>query len=684
MIMEKWRLQLQSEGCSQNAVAAHASFLASARHQATPSAHRQLSSEQQRLQGLRQFELRPAAQRRTQQHRPSLERQPGARSTVLRYVWQPLSSDGRPGAVADGRLLARRAAPYPSKLCIHPWLLQAAADLFGMATLDDVPALLARLRSRGKVQQAAAAKALSEIARRGDDGCAAIAAAGGTAALAEALCSSSTAAVQQHAITALKVVSLSSAEQRAALRASGVVATMAQLLRQPGAVGEAAAGAMCCLTAKDGALEECAAFAAAGGISALIWALEHGTQAAQHAGILTMLFIANQDRCYATALAAAGAVPPLVSLLSRGDADQQRNALLALTNIALVPPGAAAAVQTGAVPALAERLCSADPGVQGQAACALENIAAHSGSAILEHPEALGTLVSLLGGSQGTSGSSSNSAQGRRSEDSGSGSSSGCSSSSNWVLSLAGSDSITFCRPVVSVVKHAAGALHNLAGTGRQACLAVLAAGAVPPLVHLLHCQHDQDALQYAVGALENLLRFTDCRSQLPAALAVAALQHIQQGSTRQEVREMAGVLLQQLTDPVEAVGGAMSASQQAAIASDAAAADEVAAAPAAAAAGAASAAAEAETAALPPVPSTVPAAPPPVPSSRPPAPRICAAPGCGTTNGLRRCGGCGTVRYCSEACCKAHWQAHKAECRRLQAERARAGAAAPDAGSAQ
>ncbi len=50
--------------------------------------------------------------------------------------------------------------------------------------------------------------------------------------------------------------------------------------------------------------------------------------------------------------------------------------------------------------------------------------------------------------------------------------------------------------------------------------------------------------------------------------------------------------------------------------------------------------------------------------------PRICAAPGCGSTNGLRRCGGCGAVRYCSLECSRAHWRAHKDECRRLQAER--------------
>ena len=67
-----------------------------------------------------------------------------------------------------------------------------------------------------------------------------------------------------------------------------------------------------------------------------------------------------------------------------------------------------------------------------------------------------------------------------------------------------------------------------------------------------------------------------------------------------------------------------------------------------------------------------VPAAAQPQP---PRPPRVCAAPGCGATRGLRFCGGCATVRYCSEACSRAHWKAHRAECRRLQAEQAVAAA---------
>lgn len=60
-----------------------------------------------------------------------------------------------------------------------------------------------------------------------------------------------------------------------------------------------------------------------------------------------------------------------------------------------------------------------------------------------------------------------------------------------------------------------------------------------------------------------------------------------------------------------------------------------------------------------------------------------CAAPGCSATAGLRRCSGCKAVRYCSLACSRAHWQAHKVECRRIQAQRAAEQAAAGDGQSA-
>lgn len=94
-------------------------------------------------------------------------------------------------------------------------------------------------------------------------------------------------------------------------------------------------------------------------------------------------------------------------------------------------------------------------------------------------------------------------------------------------------------------------------------------------------------------------------------------------------------------------------------------------------------AAAPALAAALPstlaaPVPATLPmAGQPAAAASAASGHRVCAAPGCGATRGLKRCGGCGTARYCSEACSRAHWREHRNECRRLQAEKAAAAASA-------
>jgi ankyrin repeat protein len=45
-----------------------------------------------------------------------------------------------------------------------------------------------------------------------------------------------------------------------------------------------------------------------------------------------------------------------------------------------------------------------------------------------------------------------------------------------------------------------------------------------------------------------------------------------------------------------------------------------------------------------------------------------CANPGCDGA-GLKKCAGCLKVFFCGPACIRAHWPAHKAECKRLNAE---------------
>ena len=55
---------------------------------------------------------------------------------------------------------------------------------------------------------------------------------------------------------------------------------------------------------------------------------------------------------------------------------------------------------------------------------------------------------------------------------------------------------------------------------------------------------------------------------------------------------------------------------------------------------------------------------------------RSCANPRCSNLGGAStrslkggKCGGCRMVRYCSDACCRADWQAHRRACKLLQRE---------------
>ena len=186
-----------------------------------------------------------------------------------------------------------------------------------------------------------------------------------------------------------------------------------------------------------------------------------------------------------------------------------------------------------------------------------------------------------------------------------------------------------------NVQRWAAGAVHGLTlGNAGQPspryCEAIVAAGAVPCLVRCLEADNERTRLR-AAWALHNLCSASAaacCKAR--SAGAVAALQRLPQSEDVQ-VKEAADILLGVLQrSPAAAArpsGGACAppGSQRSL---------------------------------------------PPSTRQRPPAPRLCAAPGCTATRVLHRCGGCGTVRYCSAACSHAHWREHRTECRRLQAER--------------
>jgi len=187
----------------------------------------------------------------------------------------------------------------------------------------------------------------------------------------------------------------------------------------------------------------------------------------------------------------------------------------------------------------------------------------------------------------------------------------------------------------------AAQALANMVCDGEPTAVAavVSAAGGLRQLRELLLAHGGETVLQHAAQGLT-------AGWDEPASTAAAAEGAVGGGSKRRENKQQ----------PVGSKPPAAGQGTAKAAAAEVAAGAEVAAAKPAADTGGQAAG---------------PAAAPP--AARPPAPKVCAAEGCGATRGLRRCGGCASVRYCSMECSRAHWRAHKAECRRLQAAAAAA-----------
>ena len=226
-----------------------------------------------------------------------------------------------------------------------------------------------------------------------------------------------------------------------------------------------------------------------------------------------------------------------------------------------------------------------------------------------------------------------------------------CSCWTGPLPGLAGSAADTGCSHM-RLLEASVKLLMNLGQGGPERCQAIIAAGGGPTLARSLRSQQWQ-AAELGVQALQLLHHQGDGRLALAAhapggawpALLHAVIEDLTRSQLGAEVQQAAAAVLRRLRRGAYCGQGER--------------------------ADAASNEARHLAAAAPSATQTAPIAQPPRP------PRTCAAPGCSVTRGLRLCGGCGSVRYCGEACSRAHWRAHRAECRRLQAEQADEAAAA-------
>ena len=423
------------------------------------------------------------------------------------------------------------------------------------------------------MQQAAAAKALRDLAIYGPIKQRAIVVAGGIPLLAQLLRDSSSAAALEHAAAVLAYLASSNGDDVAA-ETAGMLPILVRLLAQRGPVAEFTA-ALLGFTAASSP-EHAASILAAGAIPALVPLLSNGTGRETEAAATALSILICRCRIEASAaIVAAGGLTAVVQTLGSHIAGLQNNAAQMLRGMAFSHGAAVAAA--GAIPPLVAILRSSgsSASLRSEAAWAIAKLAFEADadtSAALVAGGAVPPFVAML--------------------------SSGAEEA-----------------------QHAAAAmLCNLCCNGDPSCAAVVAAGAVPVLAACLSSPNET-VVWNAAAALAHVAAFDEA-----AVVGAGASEAAQQALARcqESVAQQAlSALLEVLSLPP----------------------DEK------------------------PAESAAPAAAPA--PSRPATPRVCAAPGCGATRGLRRCGGCTAVRYCSAACSRAHWRAHKAECRRLQAERA-------------
>lgn len=594
----------------------------------------------------------------------------------------------------------------------------------------------------------------------------AIAAAGGIPAMVQRLGSSQgrlrgAASILWRARQAAAATSLgylgsrNSSNQAAIVQAGGIPALVALLPSSCDSLASAAAQALWQLA---GCLAVQQAIHAAGGTPLLVRLLG-GTrggeaQEAAAAALANMMCASPAEEPglgvaaeVAAGAAAAGAFPALVQLLGSGSAGVQQAAAEAVWNLTtcLSDDAAHAAAAARAVPGLVRLLASSSAVLQERGAGALGSLAAYAASAgsvqAVIDAGGLHGLVRLLGGAAGQQAQRTAAiALGRMASTEAWPAWQAAGAVGQLAAVLHGRRQGADLHAQAAAQAAAAGALASLAAAVPASCSAIVAAGVVPALLHLLHsgsaCSTGATASGGGgAGPTAGVCSSADgvgmvldsCCGDVVRHAAAAALVNLVAGGpgcqpARQAVVSAGGIplLLQPLGDaphPGNAVlqyaaatvlrqlasssrehrqaivaAGGLSTLQQLELRWSQAAPTPVPVQQAArdallalaeeqqASAAASSSAQPHELHAGGQQAQAMPAAAPDLPTPhQQQGGRRCAAEGCSNTQGLRRCSGCGTVRYCCRECQTAHWRAHKPECRRLQA----AASAAPPGSAA-
>ena len=322
----------------------------------------------------------------------------------------------------------------------------------------------------------------------------------------------------------------------------------------------------------------------------------------------------------AAALCAAGGVPAVVALLGCPDRKAQSMAAFVLLNIAYHSFAADCVFAAGATDALVR--CLHQP-------CSDEGLV-----------NVVGALVRLA------------------------------------VLAAGAAAALAGCRPLLvqllrsssneAVCGQLAVALSNLSFDSPATAAACVADGVVPPLARLLHVSGNELVLDYAARAVGNPTKSADTAAAFAAAGCIPDLVRLLRTCGSVGALDAAVAALFNLANfepdlaaTIEAAGGRAALLRHGASGDPDLRADV------------ATALAKLDQHAMHSVHSTPPAAAAErqEQQQQPAAPRVCAAEGCTSTAHLRRCSGCGRVRYCGVACHNAHWRAHRRECRRWQEE---------------